>query len=183
MVALVAVLALVPDAVIDLRYATSRNLTGKPLYPAPVALLARPAAEKLAVAAAALRRQGLRLVVYDAYRPLSAQRALWKAKPDARYVADPKTGSSHNRGAAVDVGLADAQGKPLLMPTDFDVFAPQAAHGAKGVAPAAAANAARLRAAMEAAGFEALAEEWWHYRDPAGKAWPLREESFEEAVE
>lgn len=181
MVALVAVLALVPDAVIDLRYATPRNLTGRPLYKKPVALLAKPAAERLARAAAALRKDGLRLVVYDAYRPLSAQRALWKAKPDPRYVADPKKGSSHNRGAAVDVGLADAEGRRLPMPTEFDAFGPEAAHGARGVPPEAAANAARLRAAMEDAGFEALAEEWWHYRDPGGAGWPLRDDPLEEA--
>lgn len=181
MVALVAVLAFVPDAVLDLRYATARNLTGRPLYRKPVALLAEPAAGRLAKAAAALRAQGLRLVVYDAYRPLSAQRALWKARPDPRFVADPAKGSSHNRGAAVDVGLADAKGRPLPMPTEFDAFSPDAAHGAKGVSPEKAANAARLRAAMVAAGFEPLAEEWWHYRDPDGAAWPLRDDPLEEA--
>lgn len=181
MVALVAVLAFVPDAVLDLRYATSRNLTGRPLYKKPVALLAEPAAGRLARAAATLRKDGLRLVVYDAYRPLSAQRALWKAKPDPRYVADPAKGSSHNRGAAVDVGLADAKGRPLPMPTEFDSFSARAAHGAKGVPSAAAANAAKLKAAMTGAGFEALAEEWWHYRDPDGSAWPLRDDPLEEA--
>jgi D-alanyl-D-alanine dipeptidase len=171
--ALIAVLALVPDAVLDIRYATDRNMVGRVLYPAPVALLRRPAAERLARAAALLRADGLRLVVYDAYRPLSVQKAMWKAKPDARYVADPRKGSSHNRGGAVDVGLADAAGRPLPMPTDFDAFTPQAAHGAEGVAPEAARNAARLKAAMEAAGFESLDEEWWHYRDPDAAAWPL----------
>jgi D-alanyl-D-alanine dipeptidase len=180
-VALVAVLAFVPDAVLDLRYATARNLTGRPLYKKPVALLAEPAAERLGRAAESLRKDGLRLVVYDAYRPLSAQRALWKARPDPRYVADPAKGSSHNRGAAVDVGLADAKGRPLPMPTEFDAFSPRAAHGAEGVPPEAAANAARLKAAMTGAGFEALAAEWWHYRDPGGSAWPLRDDPLEEA--
>lgn len=181
MVALVAVLAFVPDAVLDLRYATARNLTGKPLYKKPVALLAEPAAERLAKAASVLRAQGLRLVVYDAYRPLSAQRALWKARPDPRFVADPAKGSAHNRGAAVDVGLSDAKGRPLPMPTEFDAFSPLAAHGAEGVPSAAAANAAKLKAAMTGAGFEPLAEEWWHYRDPAGGGWPLRDDPLEEA--
>lgn len=176
MVALVAVLAFVPDAVLDVRYATARNFTGRPLYPSAAALLRRPAAERLARAAALLRQEGLRLVVYDAYRPLSVQKELWKALPDARYVADPRRGSSHNRGGAVDVGLADAQGRPLEMPTDFDVFGPAAAHGAAGVAPRAAANAARLKAAMEGAGFLSLKEEWWHYRDPDAAAWPLLDE-------
>jgi D-alanyl-D-alanine dipeptidase len=179
MVALVAVLAFVPDAVIDLRYATARNLTGRPLYPAAVALLRRPAAERLARAAAVLRKDGLRLIVYDAYRPLSAQAALWKAKPDPLFVADPKKGSSHNRGAAVDVGLAGADGKPLPMPTEFDAFTPLAAHGADGVPEAAAANARRLKKAMEGAGFVSLKEEWWHYRDPDSASWPLLDDPLE----
>lgn len=173
MVALVAVLALVPDAVLDVRYATERNFTGRPLYPAPAALLRRPAAERLARAAAALRADGFRLVVYDAYRPLSVQKEMWKARPDERYVADPARGSSHNRAGAVDVGLADASGRPLPMPTDFDDFGPRAAHGAAGVEPRAAANAARLKTAMEGAGFVSYRAEWWHYRDPDAAAWPL----------
>ncbi len=180
--ALIAVLALVPDAVLDIRYATEKNMVGRPLYPAPAAWLRRPAAERLAKAAATLRADGLRLIVYDAYRPLSVQKAMWKAKPDPRYVADPRKGSSHNRGGAVDVGLADAAGRPLPMPTDFDAFTPQAAHGAKGVAPQAARNAARLKAAMEAAGFVALAEEWWHYRDPDASSWPLLDVPLTEAA-
>lgn len=176
MIALVAVLAFVPDAVLDLRYATARNFLGRPLYPSATALLRRPAAERLARAAGALRAQGLRLVVYDAYRPLSVQKAMWKAKPDTRFVADPRRGSAHNRGAAVDVGLADASGRPLPMPTDFDAFGPKAAHGAPGVPAEAAANAARLRAAMEGAGFVALESEWWHYRDPDSASWPVLDE-------
>ncbi|MDX6770990.1 MAG: D-alanyl-D-alanine dipeptidase [Elusimicrobiota bacterium] len=180
--ALIAVLALVPDAVLDLRYATADNFVGRPLYPVAAALLRRPAAERLAKAAAILRADGLRLVVYDAYRPLSAQRAMWAAKPDARFVADPKKGSSHNRGGAVDAGLADARGRPLPMPTDFDDFGPKAAHGAKGVSPAAARNAARLKAAMEAAGFVSYAAEWWHYRDPDATAWPLLDEPLTEVA-
>ncbi len=181
MVALVAVLALVPDAVLDVRYATSRNFTGRPLYPAPAALLRRPAAERLARVAEALRKDGLRLVVYDAYRPLSVQKEMWKAKPDPRYVADPAKGSSHNRGGAVDVGLAGADGRALPMPTEFDAFGPGAAHGAAGVPPAAAANAARLKAAMEGAGFVSYAAEWWHYRDPDAAAWPVLDVPLEEA--
>ena len=182
MVALVAVLALVPDAVLDVRYATARNFTGRPLYPAPAALLRRPAAERLAKAAAALRKDGLRLVVYDAYRPLSVQREMWKAKPDPRYVADPAKGSSHNRAGAVDVALADRDGRPLPMPCDFDEFGPRAAHGAPGAPPAAAANAARLKAAMEGAGFLSYQDEWWHYRDPQAPSWPLLDVPLAEAA-
>jgi D-alanyl-D-alanine dipeptidase len=177
---LVDVRTVVPGVVLDVRYAAARNLLGKAVYPESAAFLRRSTAVKLARAAAALKARGRRLVIYDAYRPLSVQRLLWAAKPDRRFVADPARGSIHNRGGAVDVGLADAEGKPLALPTDFDEFSPRAAHGAKGVPPQAAANAAELKAAMTAAGFKALAEEWWHYEDPAAKDWPLLDVPFKE---
>ena len=127
-----------------------------------------------------MRAQGLRLTVFDAYRPLSVQRLMWKAKPDRRYVADPARGSAHNRGGAVDVGLLDAEGKALPMPSAFDEFGPRAAHDAPSAAPAQREHARILKAAMEAAGFASLAEEWWHYRDPASKEWPLLDIPLEE---
>lgn len=179
---LIDVQALVPDAVLDIRYATERNLTGRRLYPFAAAFLRRSTAEKLAKAAAALREKGLRLVIYDAYRPLSAQKALWNAKPDARFVADPAKGSSHNRGGAVDAALADAAGEPLPMPSDFDHFGPLARHGADGAPPAARRNAETLKTAMEAAGFVSLADEWWHYRDSEAPSWPVLDIPFEKVA-
>ena len=170
---LIELAALIPDAVLDLRYATTGNFLEQKLYDRADARLRRPAAEKLARAAESLRGRGLRLVIYDAYRPLSAQRRMWALKPDRRYVADPARGSQHNRGAAVDVGLADAQGRPLAMPSEFDEFGPRAAHSYAGGDAAARANRDALRRTMEAAGFSALEEEWWHYADPQGREWPL----------
>ncbi len=173
----------VPSAVLDVRYATPENFTRKALYPAPAAFLRRSAAAKLARAADALGAEGRRLVIFDAYRPLSVQRSLWAARPDRRFVADPsRRGSVHNRGGAVDVGLADADGNALEMPSEFDAFTPEAAHGAKGVPPELAARAAELKAAMEGAGFQSLPEEWWHYQDPAAKDWPLLDVPLEELL-
>lgn len=177
---LVNVRAFVPDAVLDVRYATARNFVGEPLYPAAEAYLRRSTAAKLATAAGLLRARGRRLVIYDAYRPLSVQKRMWKARPDPRFVADPARGSAHNRGAAVDAGLADLGGRALPMPSAFDEFGPRAAHGAAGVPAAARAEAETLKAAMTAAGFAALAGEWWHYRDPASKDWPLLDVPFQE---
>lgn len=171
--------ALIPDAVLDIRYATKDNLTGRPLYPFPAAFLRRSAAEKLAKAAGDLRLRKLRLVIYDAYRPLSVQKALWAAKPDARYVADPDKGSSHNRAGAVDLGLADEAGKTLPMPSEFDEFGPRSRHGAEGVPPEARRNAETLKSALERAGFESLLDEWWHYRDRVAKSWPILDIPFE----
>ncbi len=179
---LVDLQALIPDAVLDIRYATKDNLTGRALYPFAAAFLRRSAATKLAKAAADLRSQGLRLVIYDAYRPLSVQKALWAVKPDPRFVANPEKGSSHNRAGAVDVALADAAGKPLTMPSAFDEFGPRARHGAAGVPAAARRNAETLKAALEKAGFESLQDEWWHYRDADAKGWPLLDIPLEQVT-
>lgn len=170
---LVDLQVLIPDAVLDLRYATKNNLTGRALYPLAAAFLRRSSGEKLAKAAAELRAKGLRLVIFDAYRPLSAQKALWAARPDPRFVANPEKGSSHNRAGAVDAALADASGRPLPMPSEFDEFGPRARHGAPGVPAEARRNAETLKAAMEKAGFVSLKDEWWHYRDADAKDWPV----------
>lgn len=180
---LVDLKALIPDAVLDIRYATGDNLTGRPLYPFPAAFLRRSAAERLAKAATGLRAKKLRLVIYDAYRPLSVQKALWSAKPDPRYVADPAKGSSHNRGGAVDVALADENGNALPMPSAFDEFGPRSSHGAAGVPAAARRNAETLKAELEGAGFVSLKDEWWHYRDPDAKSWPLLDIPFEQVIQ
>lgn len=151
----------IPDAVIDLRYATAHNFTGVVLYPVAHCKLRASVAERLAVAAKALRP--LRLVLWDCYRPASIQKRLWKQVPDPRYVADPKVGSVHSRGAAVDVALADADGKLLEMPTAFDDFSEKAK-----------VRDPRLDKAMLGAGFVALPTEWWHF-DAPGK-YPLSDE-------
>lgn len=180
--ALVDLQDVIPDAILDIRYATGDNLAGRPLYPFPAAFLHRSAARKLNKAAEALRAKGLRLVIYDAYRPLSAQKALWAAKPDPEWVADPAKGSSHNRAGAVDLALADESGKLLPMPSRFDEFGPNARHGAPGVPAEARRNAETLKTALEAAGFESLSDEWWHYRDPDAAGWPVLDVPFEEAA-
>src|SRR5262249_21344003 len=115
------------------RYATADNFTGKPLYPVGRCKLRRAVAARLAVAAKALRAQERRLVLWDCYRPKSIQEELWKRVPDPRYVADPRVGSKHGRGAAVDVSLADTAGAPVAMPTKFDDFS-EAAHRARALA-------------------------------------------------
>ena len=177
---LVAVASAVPDVVLDIRYAVAENFLGRAVYPFAGAFLRKPAAEKLTRAAAILRREGYRLVVYDAYRPLSAQRLMWALKPDWRFVADPaRRGSMHNRGAAVDVSLADTAGRSLAMPSGFDAFSERARHSYKRGAAEALRRRAALRAAMEAAGFMPLAEEWWHYSDQAGRDWPLLDIPFD----
>jgi zinc D-Ala-D-Ala dipeptidase len=166
--------ARLPDAVLDIRYATADNLIGRPLYPVARCLLRPEVAGRLARAAAALRRQGFRLVLFDCYRPLSVQRELWKAMPERGFVADPATGSHHNRAAAVDLSLADLQGTPVEMPTGYDAFEPRArAWATKGVTPTARRHRDTLRNAMTAAGFAVNPMEWWHFDAPGAAAQPL----------
>jgi zinc D-Ala-D-Ala dipeptidase len=165
----------IPDALLDLRYATERNFVGRALYPAGArCLLLRPVAERLAAAAARLREEGLRLRLYDCYRPLSVQRALWRILPTPGLVADPAKGSHHNRAAAVDVGLVDARGAAVPLPTDFDVFGPRArAAAVAGVGEAERRNRDLLRAAMEAEGFRVNRMEWWHFDAPEARGAPV----------
>lgn len=177
--AIVDVPAIIPDAVLDIRYATANNFLSRPVYPFAAAYLRLPTAEKLAAAAESLRARGYRLVIYDAYRPMAAQRQLWAAKPDPAFVADPARGSYHNRAAAVDVALADKDGRALVMPSDFDDFSEKARLSYEGGSAPARRRRDELCQAMEAAGLRSFEQEWWHYRDPAGAAWPLLDFDFE----
>jgi D-alanyl-D-alanine dipeptidase len=111
-----------PRWCIDLRYATPENFTGRRLYSRAEAWLRPETAAKLSAARDRLSDRSLRLRVLDAYRPPSAQRALWAALPDERFVAPPERGSRHTRGTAVDVTLLDAAGRELEMPSAFDEF-------------------------------------------------------------
>ena len=169
---LVDVARLVPDVVVDLRYAAADNVLGRPVYPAGArCLLLAPVAERLARAAARLRSAGLRLRLWDCYRPLAVQRELWRHTPHRGLVADPsKGGSNHNRGAAVDVALASPDGAAVALPSAFDDFGPHARVGATaGISAEARRNRELLRAAMLAEGFRPIRMEWWHFDAPEAR--------------
>ena len=168
---LVDVAGIIPDALVDLRYATSDNLAHRPVYPAGArCLLLAPVAERLARVAGRLRAEGLRLRLWDCYRPLTVQRELWRLVPHKGLVADPAKGSHHNRGAAVDVAVAAADGGPVALPTGFDDLGRRARlQAVDGVSPEARQNRERLRAAMEAEGFRPNRMEWWHYEAPEAR--------------
>ena len=177
---LVDVTTVDPTIRLDLRYATPDNFTGVAVYPVARCLLRRDAAERLARVQRRLQADGFGLLVWDCYRPLGVQERFWALVPDERYVARPQrengrpvAGSKHNRGAAVDVTLVDASGRPLEMPTGFDDFSERAHRGAANLKPAARANAARLESAMTAEGFQPLPTEWWHFDAPGWQAYDL----------
>jgi D-alanyl-D-alanine dipeptidase len=151
-----------PAILIELAYAGPHNFTGQTLYRENRAFLRPEAARAIDIAASAVAAQGLRLVLLDAFRPVSVQKILWDFRPDPEFVADPKVGSDHSRGTAVDVTLADASGH-LDMGTGFDVAAPQSHHDRDDIGETARRNREILRDAMAISGFEENPHEWWHY--------------------
>lgn len=176
---LVEVQSAVPDAVIDLRYATADNFLGEAVYPDTARCLLLPeAAARLEKAAEVLRAQGFRLKVYDGYRPLEVQRKMWKLFPKPGYVADPAKGGNHNRGAAVDLTLVTLAGAEVEMPTAFDSFTRAAHHGYAGGTAESRRNRERLRRAMEGAGFRRNRMEWWHYDLPDARKHPVLDIRF-----
>lgn len=165
---LVRVLDYIPDIYVELRYAAENNFTGEAIYDFDEAYLRYGTVLKLAEAQKTLSQSGLCLKIWDAFRPVEAQFALWEICPDANYVADPNTGySSHSRGDTVDVTLVRTDGTGIEMPTDFDDFSPLADRDYSDVSNSAAENARTLENAMTAAGFEAYYNEWWHFSDAA----------------
>ena len=153
----------IPGVVLEMRYATTNNITGKSLYPEAKAYLRRETVRRLAKVARELERKGYRLVIWDAWRPASAQKALWAAKPDGRYLTPPSKISRHRRGTSVDVTLADPSGKLLGMPSDHDEFNARADEDFSDVSKEVATRARILRKEMFAAGFSGVPDEWWHY--------------------
>lgn len=171
--ALVEIASVAPGVRLDARYATRDSFLGVRMYP-DGRLFAIPAvAERLARVQAALRADGLSLVVYDAYRPETVQRRMWARFPDPRYVADPAKGSNHSRACAVDVSLARADGTPLAMPTAYDDFTRRAHRDFMDLDADVLANRARLERAMVAEGFVPLPTEWWHFDAPECRGAPL----------
>jgi zinc D-Ala-D-Ala dipeptidase len=173
---LVDVAELIPDAVLDLRYATPDNFLKRKVYPDGARCLLHPdAAANLVKAANALRAQGFRIRLYDCFRPRSVQWQMWKILPKPGYVADPRKGSNHNRGVAVDLTLADPHGGEVEMPTGFDNFTPASHHGDPTASTAAMRHREILLRAMEGAGFRRNAMEWWHYDLQGALKYPVLE--------
>ncbi|MDI1315288.1 M15 family metallopeptidase [Prosthecobacter sp.] len=157
----------IPGIDIDLRYATSTNVTGEPLYPSQMPCLLRTeTAKKLKRAQAILRAQGYGLRIWDAYRPPEAQEALHKHGGSTGMFLSPNAGwSRHCGGIAVDLTLVDAHGNEQRMPTGFDQDFANASRNYRGADPVVRQNLVVLQTAMKQAGFTQLESEWWHFDD------------------
>jgi len=155
----------IPSLILDLRYATSNNFMHEKLYP-PIKTtwLRKPAADSLKKIQSQLNVMGLGLKIFDAYRPYSVTEKMWEPVKDDRYAADPKKGSGHNRGIAVDLTLINLKtGHELNMGPGFDNFSDTAHHAFTNLPEEVLQNRLLLKKIMEQHGFKALDTEWWHY--------------------
>ncbi len=154
------------EVVIDLIYAGDANFTGRAIYEHALCFL-RPEAEAcLRKAVIAARGLGLRLKIFDAFRPREAQEALWAFAPDPDYIADPKQGSNHTRGVAIDLTLVDGESQALDMGTPVDTMSAESHHFYPAHPAAVQVNRMKLLTVMLEAGFAHHPREWWHYQLP-----------------
>jgi zinc D-Ala-D-Ala dipeptidase len=163
---LVELIKLEKSIKLDIRYARSDNFVGKPVYAEARAFMQRDAAEALVRVHKLLKKQGLGLMIFDGYRPWSVTKLFWEVTPEDKriFVADPKNGSRHNRGCAVDLSIYNRKtGKLLEMPTDFDDFTEKASPTYNGASEIQTQNRDLLRKSMEAEGFTVNKNEWWHF--------------------
>ncbi|HEY9195805.1 MAG TPA: M15 family metallopeptidase [Mucilaginibacter sp.] len=176
---LVEIVKYIPAVKLDIRYATANNFMHRAMYRQAKAYARLPAVKALQQVAADLRARGLGLKIFDAYRPYSVTVNFYETTPDTNFVANPRFGSKHNRGCAVDLTLIDLKtGKELEMPTGFDSFSHKAAAEYPAATPVQTANRELLKAAMQAHGFTVLKTEWWHYDFDNWRDYPLLDVPF-----
>jgi D-alanyl-D-alanine dipeptidase len=163
---LVEIRAVSPTIIVDLRYATPKNVTGRALYPPGMRAFVLPSvAQQLAGAQKFLRQCGYGIKIWDAYRPKEAQELLFKLAGKGDYVSNPESGfgSMHTWGVSVDATLVDVWGREMTMPTGFDEFTPAAMMYYEGGDPQTRAHLRLLQVAMAANNFYGLRIEWWHF--------------------
>ena len=182
---LVELITLDPGITLDIRYAKSNNFLGKPVYPEARAFLQRPAAEALLRAHKALATHGYGLLIHDGYRPWTITKMFWDmtaGTPMQEFVADPKSGSKHNRGCAVDLTMYDlATGQAVQMP-DYDEPTLRSYPTYAGGTADQRARRDLLRAVMEAEGFTVEPNEWWHFNYKDWTLYPILDISFQDAA-
>lgn len=151
------------DFVFDMKYATADNFLKEKVYPCDECFLRAKTVKALLEANKAFLDKGLRIKLYDCYRPKAIQKKMWKIVPDANFVANPKKGSIHNRGGAVDISLVDSLGAEVNMGTKFDFFGKEASHNYLDLSEEILANRKFLKDIMLQHNFKSFDSEWWHY--------------------
>jgi D-alanyl-D-alanine dipeptidase len=168
---------------LDIRYATDNNFMGAAMYSEARAFMQRPAAEAVVRAHRKLKAMGFGLLIHDAYRPWYVTKMFWDATTgaDHEFVADPASGSRHNRGAAVDLTLYTlADGKPVRMPGGYDEFSHRSYPTYPGGSTLERWRRELLRSVMESEGFTVNASEWWHFDLKGWTEWPIGNIPFEQ---
>ena len=159
---------------LEIAYATANNFLKKPVYKHPFCFLHKSAAEKILYIAKRAQNLGIHLKIFDAFRPTEAQLKLWEICPDPTFVADPKKGSAHSRGIAVDLTLVDSHtNQPLNMGTPFDDFTEDSFHNSTNISAEAQKNRFLLLGLMTEGGFDFYKNEWWHYQLFDAPSYPL----------
>lgn len=170
----------IPGLALDIRYATTNNFMKLAVYKQARAFARRPVVMQLKKVQAVLARKGYALKIYDAYRPYTATKILYQKASNKNFVANPKTGSRHNRGCAIDLTLISLKtGKELQMPTSYDSFSALAAANYQQLPPTALKNRNLLIQVMQAHGFRVLSNEWWHFDFQGYKTYDLLDIPFE----
>jgi D-alanyl-D-alanine dipeptidase len=180
---MVNVQKLIPNINLDLRYASENNFMHRVMYAEKptFTFLRLSAAKALAKVQAELNKKGLGLKIFDAYRPYSVTEKFWELVHDDRYVADPKKGSGHNRGIAVDLTIINLKtNQELKMPTGFDNFTDSAHHDFIQLPSDILDNRKLLKETMEKFGFVQFPTEWWHYSLPDPEKYEVLNLSFGE---
>jgi D-alanyl-D-alanine dipeptidase len=168
---------------VDIRYASDRNFLSTPMYSQARAFLQRPAAEALVRAQHRLATQGYGLLIHDGYRPWYVTKMFWDGTPPDKhqFVADPASGSRHNRGCAVDLTLYDLRsGQPVVTTGGYDEMSDRSYPQYPGGTSRQRALREILRAAMEAEGFHVYDAEWWHFDYKDWKQYRIGNQRFEE---
>jgi len=168
---------------LDIRYATDNNFVGRPVYTEALAFLQRPAAEELVKVNQELRSLGYGLMIFDGYRPWSVTKIFWDITPDEdkKFVADPKEGSRHNRGCAIDLTLYEiASGKEVIMPGEYDETSERSYPDYKGGTEEQRKMRDLLISKMETHGFTVYEFEWWHFDYKDWKKYRIQNIPFSE---
>lgn len=177
---LVEIKKLIPNIKLDIRYATKNNFTNKAVYKQARAFARLPVAEALLKVQNELNKSGTGLKIFDGYRPYSVTVKFYELASDKSFVANPKDGSRHNRGCAIDLTLIDLKtGRELEMPTPYDSFAPEAAADFKNLSEQVINNRDLLIKTMEKNGFKVLSNEWWHFDFNGWKNFEIMDIPFE----
>ncbi len=151
------------DFVFDMKYATNDNFLKEKVYPCAECFLRVKTVKSLLEANKTFLQQGFRIKLYDCYRPKAIQKKMFQLVPDANFVANPKKGSIHNRGGAVDISLVDSLGVEVNMGTKFDFFGEEASHNYQNLSDEILANRKFLKEIMLQNNFKIFESEWWHY--------------------